>query len=93
MPDTRKKLLELDHVRVQFGKKRHPFVAVKDVSFDIYQGETFGLVGESGSGKTTIGRASSGPTRWQPVRFVLTAAAFPANCRLRKTVRSLGTSR
>ncbi|MCI5557011.1 dipeptide/oligopeptide/nickel ABC transporter ATP-binding protein, partial [bacterium] len=51
------KLLEVDHIRVEFGKKRHPFVAVDDVSFDIYQGEIFGLVGESGSGKTTIGRA------------------------------------
>lgn len=33
------------------------FVAVSDVNFDIYKGETFSLVGESGSGKTTIGRA------------------------------------
>ncbi len=33
------------------------FVAVHDVNFDIYKGETFSLVGESGSGKTTIGRA------------------------------------
>jgi oligopeptide/dipeptide ABC transporter ATP-binding protein len=30
--------------------------AVDDVSFHIYEGESFGLVGESGCGKTTVGR-------------------------------------
>ncbi len=57
MADTRKKLVEIKDLTVQFGSKRKPFTAVNHVSFDIYQGETFGLVGESGSGKTTIGRA------------------------------------
>lgn len=57
MSDTRKKLVEIRDLTVKFGSKRHPFTAVDKVSFDIYQGETFGLVGESGSGKTTIGRA------------------------------------
>ncbi|MDO5152881.1 MAG: ABC transporter ATP-binding protein [Eubacteriales bacterium] len=57
MAEQRKKLIEVQDLTVKFGSKRHPFTAVDNVSFHIYQGETFGLVGESGSGKTTIGRA------------------------------------
>lgn len=36
------------------------FRAVDDVSFDIRQGEVFGVVGESGSGKSTIARTITG---------------------------------
>ncbi|MEI6873892.1 MAG: ABC transporter ATP-binding protein [Spirochaetota bacterium] len=51
------KLLEVRGLRVDFPVKGGTFTAVRDVSFFIRKGETFGLVGESGSGKTTIGRA------------------------------------
>lgn len=44
-------------VRGSFSHHRRYVMAVKDVSFHIRQGETFGLVGESGCGKTTLARA------------------------------------
>ncbi|MFI3115241.1 MAG: ATP-binding cassette domain-containing protein [Clostridia bacterium] len=54
---NREILLKIRDLEVTFGHKKNPFRAVKNVSFDIYKGEIFGLVGESGSGKTTIGRS------------------------------------
>lgn len=55
-PD-REVLIEVKDLQVTFGKGRKAFVAVNNVNFQIFKGETFSLVGESGSGKTTIGRA------------------------------------
>lgn len=55
---TKKKLLEVKNLKQYFPIDKNTVVkAVDDISFHIYEGETFGLVGESGSGKSTTGRA------------------------------------
>jgi peptide/nickel transport system ATP-binding protein len=63
MADNSKIMVEVRNLRKYFPVRRGAFgatrkfvKAVDDVSFFIYEGETFGLVGESGSGKTTTGR-------------------------------------
>lgn len=66
-----KPILEVKGLRKQFpvygslgrlGGKKAFVHAVNDVSFQLRQGETYGLVGESGSGKTTVARTILGLT-------------------------------
>ncbi|WP_417618005.1 dipeptide ABC transporter ATP-binding protein [Oceanisphaera sp.] len=60
-------LLRVEHCNLRFvtkdslfASRRQYLQATNDVSFNIAEGETFGLVGESGSGKSTIARAITG---------------------------------
>ena len=64
-----KTLLEIKDLSRFFTlSKGQVLEAVNGVSFEIHQGETFGLVGESGCGKSTLGRTVVGlypPTKGQ----------------------------
>ena len=55
------KVLEVKNLKQYFvsgsGKNKLVVKAVDDVTFDVHEGEVFGIVGESGCGKITTGRS------------------------------------
>jgi len=59
---TKKDLVEVKQLSKSFDdsffteNSKNSIMAVNDVSFEIKEGESFGLVGESGSGKSTIAK-------------------------------------
>lgn len=53
-------ILEVKHLYKDFRTQGKTVHAVRDVSFEIMEGEIFGIVGESGCGKTTCGKSSIG---------------------------------
>ncbi len=53
-------MLHITNLNVTFGQGSDKNHAVRDVSFSVDRGESFGLVGESGSGKSTVLNCISG---------------------------------
>ena len=54
------KKLEVKNLQISFRTQGGHVKAVRDISFDLYKGETLAIVGESGSGKSVTSKAIIG---------------------------------
>lgn len=85
--DTGRAVLEARNMTRRFGG----LVAVNDVSFDVRQGEIFGLIGPNGAGKTTLFNLMTGLT--PPSSGTLTYQGQPVTGLAPHRVAGLGISR
>ncbi|MBR5981041.1 MAG: ABC transporter ATP-binding protein, partial [Firmicutes bacterium] len=53
-------ILSAKNIEVQFRVRENYLTAIRDVSLDLYEGETFAIVGESGSGKSVFTKTFTG---------------------------------
>jgi peptide/nickel transport system ATP-binding protein len=74
------------HSRGGLFKKTRHVQAAKNISFDLYQGQTLGLVGESGSGKSSVGRCLVGLTPFDSGSIRFNGEALTSKEGFRRTV-------
>ena len=60
MEENRNIILSAKDIEVKFRVRDNYLTAIRNVSLDLYEGETFAIVGESGSGKSVFTKTFTG---------------------------------
>lgn len=82
-------LLEIRNLSVDFNLKRGVLAAVRDLSFTLSEGETFGIVGETGCGKSVTALSILRLVPMPPARIIQGELLFEGEDLLHKNPREM----
>ncbi len=82
-------MIEIGNLDVWFGDGHDRVDAVRQASFSVAEGESFGLVGESGSGKSTILRAITGLAPTWSGQITIEGETLTGKARTRKFYKNV----
>lgn len=60
MEEKKKKILSIENLVIKFNLRGQVLTAIRDISLDLYKGESLAIVGESGSGKSVLMKSIMG---------------------------------
>jgi putative ABC transport system ATP-binding protein len=73
-----KLLIDVQHVTKRFPVGDHEVEVLKDISFQVYEGEFVAIVGQSGSGKSTLLNMLTGVDRPSSGEVIVNGQSLPA---------------
>jgi oligopeptide/dipeptide ABC transporter ATP-binding protein len=82
-------LLEIRNLSVDFNLKRGVLAAVRDLSFTLSEGETFGIVGETGCGKSVTALSILRLVPTPPAKIIQGELLFEGEDLLKKSPREM----
>ncbi len=91
--ETKQMLLSVQSISKSYGKNIHKVIALKAITFDVFEGQILGVLGASGSGKSTLAKILTGVSKPDSGSFSFAGKAHEIQLIFQNALASLEPTR